>query len=204
MVQSLWEWPILPAAGRATTTTTTTTTTTVFVSSLALLNRRKCVVPFAPLCRGNRGERQARPGSSTGGGQTTPDVALCGTQPPAEAWGGTSLTKARYNCLISRSYSADLIAPASLHWEFGNALSAMFKRNHITLVEGQQALNEYQKIPLRFIDVTLSDALSIADQYSLYAYDACFIACARIQSAPLLSIDNGLRSTAQSAGIALL
>ena len=118
--------------------------------------------------------------------------------------GGTSLTKARYNCLISRSYSADLIAPASLHWEIGNALSAMFKRNRITLVEGQQALNEYQKIPLRFIDVTLSDALSIADQYSLYAYDACFIACARIQSAPLLSIDNGLRSAAQSAGIAVL
>jgi len=35
--------------------------------------------------------------------------------------------------LINLSKGADLIAPPSLHWEIGNAFSAMFKRKRISL-----------------------------------------------------------------------
>lgn len=114
------------------------------------------------------------------------------------------LNEASKGSLVQATTGAYLVAPASLHWEIGNALSAMFKRRRLTLAEGQQALLEYQKVPLRFIDVALADTLTIADQYSIYAYDAYFIACARLQSAPLLTIDNGLRTTARAAGITVL
>jgi predicted nucleic acid-binding protein len=103
--------------------------------------------------------------------------------------------------LIRLTTGAEIVAPQSLHWEIGNALSAMLKRKRLTLTEAQQALIEYQKIPIRFIDIALDDAVVIAAHYNIYAYDAYFIACARGQSVPLLTIDNGLKTAAQAAGI---
>jgi hypothetical protein len=42
--------------------------------------------------------------------------------------------------LIGISKGADLIAPASIHWEIGNAFSLMFKRNRIGLERATSAL----------------------------------------------------------------
>jgi predicted nucleic acid-binding protein len=103
--------------------------------------------------------------------------------------------------LVRLTMGAELIAPPSLHWEIGNALSAMLKRSRITIVEAQQALIEYQKIPLRFLDVPLDESVTIGHFYTTYAYDAYFIVCARTHGSPLLTIDNGLKTAAQAAGI---
>ncbi len=103
--------------------------------------------------------------------------------------------------LIQLTSGADLSAPASLHWEIGNALSAMFKRKRLTPEEALQALIEYRKIPIRFLDVALDDAVTLAAQFAIYAYDAYFIACARTQALPLLTIDNGLKVAARAAGL---
>lgn len=50
--------------------------------------------------------------------------------------------------------------------------------------------------------------VSIAAAYvtllSIYAYDAYMISCARIHSAPLITIDNGLKSAAEAAGVTTL
>jgi len=114
------------------------------------------------------------------------------------------LNEASKPALIRLTTGAELIAPVSLHWEIGNALSAMLKRKRLTLAEGRQALLEYQKIPLRFFDVALDATLDIVDQYAIYAYDAYFIACARTQSAPLITIDHGLQTAARAAGVAII
>jgi predicted nucleic acid-binding protein len=106
--------------------------------------------------------------------------------------------------LIRLTTGADLIAPLSLHWEIGNALSAMLKRNRITEAEAQQALVEYQKIPLRFVDVPLDAALQIVAQHLIYAYDAYFIVCARHQSSALITLDGGLQTVARTAQISLV
>ena len=110
-------------------------------------------------------------------------------------------TKAR---LIQLTTGAELIAPLSLHWEIGNALSAMLKRKRITEEEAQNALLEYQKIPIRFLDVPLDATLQIVAQYRIYAYDAYFIVCARQQSSALITLDNGLHTVAHAAHISLL
>lgn len=106
--------------------------------------------------------------------------------------------------LIRLTTGAEILAPLSLHWEIGNALSAMLKRKRLTLAEGQQALGEYQKIPLRFLDVALDDTLAIANQHNIYAYDAYFLACARMQAAPLITLDTRLQTAARATGIPLI
>jgi predicted nucleic acid-binding protein len=114
------------------------------------------------------------------------------------------LNEASKPALIRLTAAAELIAPVSLHWEIANALSAMLKRKRLTLAEGQQALLEYQKIPLRFFDVALDTTLDIVDQHAIYAYDAYFIVCARTQSAPLITIDHRLQAAARSAGVVII
>jgi len=106
--------------------------------------------------------------------------------------------------LIQLTSGAELLAPASLHWEIGNALSAMIKRKRLTREEALHALSEYRTIPLRFIEVALDDAVTLAAQFGIYAYDAYFIACAHTQAVAFLTIDNGLTVAARAAGITVL
>ena len=106
--------------------------------------------------------------------------------------------------LIRLTTGAELIAPLSLHWEIGNTLSAMLKRKRITEAEGQQALVEYQKVPIRFRDVPLDEAIQVAAQHLIYAYDAYFIVCARNQSNALITLDSGLQTAARAAHISLV
>ena len=52
--------------------------------------------------------------------------------------------------LIKLTQGANLIAPSSLHWEIGNAFSAMFKRNKISLELAMKAIDAYKQIPIQF------------------------------------------------------
>jgi len=106
--------------------------------------------------------------------------------------------------LIRLTTGTELVAPASLHWEMGNALSAMLKRKRLTLAEAHQALIEYRKIPIRFVDIALDGALTIAAQFAMYAYDAYFIACARAQSIAIITLDNRLKVAARTAGLTVM
>jgi predicted nucleic acid-binding protein len=103
--------------------------------------------------------------------------------------------------LITRTAGATLLAPASVPWEIGNALSAMLKRRRITLAQAQQALRAYLAIPVQFVDVDLDYALRLADQLDVYAYDAYLIATALTHACPLITLDGGLLHAAQRVGI---
>jgi predicted nucleic acid-binding protein len=106
--------------------------------------------------------------------------------------------------LIARTHGADLLAPGSVHWEIGNAFSALLKRRRLKLPDVQAALTAYGQIPIRFVDVDLASALELADRFGLYAYDAYLMACARRQRAPLLTLDARLGRAAQQAGVDLV
>lgn len=103
--------------------------------------------------------------------------------------------------LIELCKGADLIAPSSLHWELGNAFSAMFRRKRITFEQAVGALAAYHHIPIRFIDVSLVNALELSHKLDIYAYDAYAIACAIEHNSPIISLDNGLLGAAQRAGV---
>ncbi len=106
--------------------------------------------------------------------------------------------------LIKISKGADLIAPSSLHWEIGNAFSAMFKRNRLTLEQATIALAAYNQIPIRLFDVGLASALDLSHRLSIYAYDAYVIGCALEHNCPIVSLDKGLLGSAQRAGVKII
>ena len=106
--------------------------------------------------------------------------------------------------LIARTQGAELLAPGSVHWETGNALSALLKRRRLKLAEVQAALAAYARIPIRLVEVELGVALELADRLGLYAYDAYLMACARQHGAPLLTLDPRLGRAAHEAGVRVL
>lgn len=106
--------------------------------------------------------------------------------------------------LIRLTRGATLIAPPSVHWEVGNAFSAMFKRKATTLPKARQALAAYGRIPLRFVDVPLEQAMELSSQLRIYAYDAYVIACALNRQSALLSLDRELCTRARTFGINVL
>jgi len=94
--------------------------------------------------------------------------------------------------LVELTTGADLIAPHSVHWEVGNAFSAMLRRERITVEQAIQAIKLYQQIPMRLVDVELEEALKIADTLGIYAYDAYLIRCALKYKSPMISLDRNL------------
>ncbi|MEE9364228.1 MAG: type II toxin-antitoxin system VapC family toxin [Cellulophaga sp.] len=103
---------------------------------------------------------------------------------------------------ITENYS--LYAPVSVHWEIGNAFSAMFKRQKIDIEVTKGALKAYQEIPVKFIDVPLEQALELSYSQKIYAYDAYLIQCAQQTSTSLLTLDKGLKTVAKNIGIQVL
>ena len=103
---------------------------------------------------------------------------------------------------ITKGYS--LCAPISVHWEIGNAFSAMFKRKRLSIEKAKQALTAYRNIPIKFIDVPLEQTLEISNALNIYAYDAYLIQCAQQTSTSLLTLDNRLKVAAKEMGIHIL
>jgi predicted nucleic acid-binding protein len=106
--------------------------------------------------------------------------------------------------LVERTSGATLLAPASVHWEIGNAFSAMLKRKRITLEQSRAAVQVFHSIPIRWMDVDLEEALDLSAKFDIYAYDAYIIAAAQKQKCSLLSLDGGLIHAAKVAGVPVL
>jgi predicted nucleic acid-binding protein len=112
--------------------------------------------------------------------------------------------EAQKGWLIDQTQSRELMAPISVHFEVGNAFSAMLKRRRVTVEQCLAAIKTYGAIPIRFVDVELASALQIAALLDIYAYDAYLIRCAEKFQAPLLTLDQPLRTKARAYGIQIM
>ena len=106
--------------------------------------------------------------------------------------------------LIKITKGNELIAPLSLHWEIGNAFSAMFKRKIINIESAKKALEYYLMIPIRLVDVDLMNSIEIANKFGIYAYDAYFLECAKQFNTPLVTLDNRLMKKAKQMNIKIM
>jgi predicted nucleic acid-binding protein len=106
--------------------------------------------------------------------------------------------------LVRLTRGTTLVAPSSVHWEVGNALSAMFKRKAIGLDEALTLLESYAAIPIRLTDLALKQAVELSARLNVYAYDAYVIACGVNQRAPILTLDSGLRARARELKLDVL
>lgn len=114
------------------------------------------------------------------------------------------LDEAHREAVVSATAGATLVAPASLPWELGNALSASLKRGRFSLASALATVAGFERIPIRLLPVDLAKALELAQTHRLYAYDAYFLATCRTVRAPLLTLDRGLRAAAVAARVALV
>lgn len=106
--------------------------------------------------------------------------------------------------IIRHTVGAELVVPLSVHWEIGNAFSAMLKRQRITLAQAKQAIANYHRITFRYIDVGLDQALDLSERLNIYAYDAYVLACALNLRLPLITLDRRLADAATSLQVQTL
>ena len=106
--------------------------------------------------------------------------------------------------IVQLTSGNDAIAPEILPYEFGNALSAMIKRKQITHKEALQAQRSINSIPVRLMSIDITQALKIAIDFNIYAYDAYFLQCAIDQSCSLLTLDKGMKKVAKQLNIQIL
>jgi predicted nucleic acid-binding protein len=103
--------------------------------------------------------------------------------------------------LVEMTQGAELVSLGSLPWEIGNAFSAMFKQNRISSEQALAAVQEYQRIPIRIVDVSLERAVELSSQLGIYAYDAYMIVWAEQTGSPLLTLDRRLILAAAKVGV---
>lgn len=106
--------------------------------------------------------------------------------------------------LVAVTNEVELIAPLSVHWEIGNAFSSLLKRKRVTIDEALQAIEVYLQIPVRFVEVELTESLELADELGLYAYDTYLLRCAEKYRLPLLTLDAKLVQAAKEKKIQVL
>ena len=102
------------------------------------------------------------------------------------------------NKIIEITKGNTLIGPGSIPWEVGNAFSAMFKRNRISLKEAKKGLLIFSSIPVRYIEPDFVKVLHLSKETNIYAYDAYFLDCAVRHKAPLLTLDKKLKTAASN------
>ncbi len=106
--------------------------------------------------------------------------------------------------IIQLTSKADAIAPEILPYEIGNALSAMIKRKQITHDEALSAQKIASLIPVRLMSIDIQQALKLAMEFNIYAYDAYFLQCAKSMSYPLITLDKRMKQVAKKLNIDVL
>jgi len=114
------------------------------------------------------------------------------------------LNEKHKRAIIMTTKGHDLQAPYSLDAEIGNALSAMFKRGRLSLAQARQVLTQFADIPIRRTKLRLSEAIEIASNYNIYAYDAYVLDCARQYRLPLITLDKQMKTIAEKLDLKIL
>jgi predicted nucleic acid-binding protein len=106
--------------------------------------------------------------------------------------------------IIRLTVGHDLVAPDILPFEIGNALSALLKRGRLEPENLLSVWDAAQQIPVDLRSIHIREALKIALQFNIYAYDAYFLICAISLNSPLMTLDRRMIEVAQSLGIHVL
>lgn len=106
--------------------------------------------------------------------------------------------------IVRLTADADAVSPEILPYEIGNALTAMIKRKQITHEEALSTFRATRQIPVRLFPVDIQDALELALDHNIYAYDAYFLQCAKTLSCPLITLDTRMKQVANDLNIDIL
>jgi predicted nucleic acid-binding protein len=96
------------------------------------------------------------------------------------------------------------LAPSVLPYEIGNALTRLKKRQILNDKQIIAVYGDFLKIPLRFLDIDIENALTIACKYTIYAYDAYYLETAYRLNLTLLTLDALMKKTALDLNVRIL
>lgn len=91
--------------------------------------------------------------------------------------------------ILERIRGIELVCSESATPEVGNAVSAMLKRQRITLEQGVAIVEGFARLPLSFVSYDLTRAVELCHLYNIYAYDAYVLECAARLHLPLMTLD---------------
>lgn len=74
----------------------------------------------------------------------------------------------------------------------------------MTIKEVLTAIDIYLQIPVRFVEVELTESLELANEMGLYAYDAYLLRCAAKYRLPLITLDGRLAEAARKKKLQVL
>jgi predicted nucleic acid-binding protein len=106
--------------------------------------------------------------------------------------------------LVETTDGHDLVAPAVLPYEIGNALSSLVRRKLLTQTQLGAAWDAAAAVPVELVPVNARASLLLAGHFRIYAYDAYFLQCALDTKAPLLTLDSGIKRVAKLLDITLV
>ena len=106
--------------------------------------------------------------------------------------------------IIGLTSDAELLSPEILPFEIGNALSAMYKRRRLDISQCNEVLRQFLTIPIRLVKIDLENAVSIALENNIYAYDAYYLDVAMRLRKPLMTLDSRMRDVARELGLRTL
>ncbi|MCK5529008.1 MAG: type II toxin-antitoxin system VapC family toxin, partial [Kiritimatiellae bacterium] len=106
--------------------------------------------------------------------------------------------------IIGVTDGCDLVSPAVLPFEIGNALSSLARRKIISKKQLPVVWDAVMAIPVELADIDIRAALILAGYFKIYAYDAYFLQCAIETRSTLLTLDKGMRRIARELDIKLL
>lgn len=115
-----------------------------------------------------------------------------------------ALNEADREWIIDATSACSIIAPEVVRYEIGNALIAVHRRGRLNDREIMRAFDISQKIPVRLVPVKIPDAMKIALQFKLYAYDAYYVQCCIENKSPLISLDSRMCDVAKALGIKVM
>jgi predicted nucleic acid-binding protein len=97
--------------------------------------------------------------------------------------------------IITLTQGHTLVVPEVFPYEIGNALSAMMKRKRLDKEQALQSFAIFETIPLRLIKVDITQAINLAHQFNIYAYDAYYLEIALRLQLPLMTLDKQMKTT---------
>ncbi len=103
--------------------------------------------------------------------------------------------------VIERTSGYGVVSPEILPYEIANALINVKRKGRLTEREVLKAFSISQRIAVRLLPVKISEAMTLALKFGIYAYDAFYIQCCLETKLPLISLDSRMCEVATSLSI---
>lgn len=106
--------------------------------------------------------------------------------------------------VIQKAKEYEFLSPDCLPYEIGNCLSKLLKRNLISATHAVKLFELFNKLPVKFLDCKIENALSLAAEEKHYIYDMFYLECALRTGSPLFTFDEELMDIAKKRGVQCL